>query len=221
MKKKILLLAFLAASTLSFAQLNSSFGIRGGVSSASMKGDAVNNLNNLLDFAKGMITTSNHTGFFGGAYANIPLSEILSVEPALYYTQKGYELKGALNVKGLDFLGANAKAKLNSQYIDLPVLLKANIKGLQLFAGPQISYLTQADLRTTAGVLGINLLNKKINAIDQFNRWDGSITGGVGYKFINGMNVTASYDYGLSKAEANKNLNSYNRSIKVGLGFSF
>ncbi len=221
MKKKILLLASIAISTLSFAQINPTFGIRGGVSSASINGDAINNLHNLLDFAKGMVKTKNNTGFFGGGYVTIPFSDVISVEPALYYSQKGYELKGSLNIKGIDFLGANAKARLNSQYIDLPILIKANIKGLQLFAGPQISYLAQANLQTTAGVLGINLLNRKIDASDQFNRWDAGITTGIGYKFANGMNVIGSYDYGLSKVDANKNLNSYNRSIKIGIGFSF
>jgi len=191
------------------------------VTSASMRGDAVNSLGNILDFTNGMITTGSRTGFFAGAYATVPLSDVISVEPALYYSQKGYEMKGSLNVKGLGFLGANAKAKLNAQYIDLPVLLKANINGFQVFAGPQVSYLTNADLHTTAGVFGINLLNTKLNATSQFNRWDAGVTGGIGYQFINGINVMASYDHGLTRVDANRSLNSYNRSFKVGIGMSF
>jgi hypothetical protein len=221
MKKPFLLLASLIISAVTFAQLTPSFGIRAGVSSSGMRGDAVNNLNNMLDFAKDMITTHNRTGFFAGGYASIPVSDVVSVEPALYYSQKGYELKGSLNVKGLDFLGANAKARLNTQYFDLPVVLKANINGLQLFAGPQVSYLMQADLKTTAGIFGINLLNKKMDASDQFNKWDAAITGGVGYKFTNGVNITASYDYGLSRVDANNSLNSYNHALKLGIGMNF
>jgi len=53
--------------------------------------------------------------------------------------------------------------------------------------------------------LGINLLNNKIDATNQFNRWDAALTGGIGYQFSNGINLTASYDYGLSKLDANKN----------------
>jgi hypothetical protein len=221
MKKQILLFASIALSTLAIAQSTPSFGIRAGLTSSSMKGDAVNNLQNLLDFTNGAVTTSAHTGFFAGANASIPVSELVSIEPGLYYSQKGYEMKGELNLKGVEFLGANAKAKLTSQYIDLPVLLKLNLNGFQVFAGPQVSYLAKADLKTTAGVLGFNLLNKTMDATDQFNRWDAAVTGGIGYQFPNGFTISASYDHGLSKVDANQNMDSYNRSFKIGLGFSF
>ena len=221
MKKEILLFVSIAISAIGFAQNQPSFGIRGGITSSTMQGDAVNSLQNLLDYTNGAITTKSHTGFFAGANASIPVSDLVSVEPGLYYSQKGYEMQGELNLKGVEFLGANAQAKLTSHYIDLPVLLKLNFNGLQLFAGPQISYLAKADLRTTAGALGFNVLDKTMDATDQFNRWDAGMTGGIGYKFPNGFNVSASYDYGLSKVDANQNIDSYNRSFKVGVGFNF
>ncbi|HVG17219.1 MAG TPA: porin family protein [Chitinophagaceae bacterium] len=220
MRKQILLTLLVALSVSAFAQ-KSSFGIRGGVTSSGMRGEAANNLKDLLDFSNGMITTGKNTGFFGGGYVSIPLSAAVNFEPALYYAQKGYELKGALNLKGLDFLGVNARANLNTHYIDLPLLVKANLNGFQVFAGPQVSYLVQADLRTTAGVLGFNLLNRKMDATEQFNRWDAAVTGGVGYRLQNGVNIIASYDHGLSKTDKNKNLNAYNHSFKVGVGYNF
>ena len=220
MKKKLLLLISIAISTISFAQTVPSFGVKAGISSSGIRGDAVDNFTNLLDFAKGNITTKDHTGFFAGGYANIPMSENFSIEPEVYYSQKGYELNGALNLKGLDFLGANAKAVLLSQYVDMPILLKGNFNGLQIFAGPQISYLAKADLKTTAGVFGINLLNKTMDATSQFNRWDVGVTGGIGYQFTNGFNISASYDYGLSKLDANNNVNAFNRGIKLGVGIN-
>jgi hypothetical protein len=221
MKKQLLLATLILTSTFSFAQPKATFGIRGGLSSAGMRGEAVNNLQNLLDFADGMISTNDRMGFFAGAYSAIPLSSVVSVEPALYYSQKGYTMTGDLKIKGAEFIGANAKANLNASYIDLPVLVKANVKGLQLFAGPQVSYLIQADLRTTAGVLGFNLFNRKMDATEQYNRWDAGVTGGLGYQFANGMNIMASYDHGLSKVDADKSLESYNRSFKIGIGMSF
>jgi hypothetical protein len=221
MKKQFLLFAFVAFCSTSFAQSTTTFGVKAGISSAGLKGDAAESLNNLLDFSNGMITTSNRTGFFAGGFANIPLGGNISVEPGLYYTQKGYQMKGSLNVKGLDFLGANATANLNSQYLDIPLLLKANFDGLQVFVGPQISYLLQSDLKLKAGVLGFNLLNTNMDATSQFNRWDAGVTGGVGYQFKNGLNLNASYDYGLMKADANKNMDVYNRGFKLGLGIIF
>lgn len=221
MKKGILLFTTLVVSMFIFAQEKPAFGIRAGLSTAGMRGDAVNNLQNLLDLTDGIVTSRNRTGFFAGAYTSVPLGENFSVEPALYYSQKGYELNGALKGKGVDFLGVSANAALNMHYVDLPVLLKGNFGGLQVFAGPQVSYLAKADLRTSAGLLGFNLLNSTLDATEQFNRWDVGITGGLGYQFSNGINVMAAYDHGLSRVDANKRVNSYNRSIKVGVGITF
>ncbi len=221
MKKQILLIITILVSTFTFAQTTPAFGVRAGVSYAGVRGDAVDNLNKLLDFTGGAIKPSNTTGFFAGAYASLPVTDVISVEPGLYYSQKGYELNGALNLKGVQFLGASAKAKLQLQYIDVPVLVKANFGGLQLFAGPQVSYLAHADLRTTAGILGINLLNSNTDATAQFNKWDVAVTGGIGYQLTNGVNLMASYDYGLSKMDANQHIKSYNNAFKVGVGISF
>ncbi|MEP6584950.1 MAG: porin family protein [Ginsengibacter sp.] len=221
MKKQILLILSMVASTFTFAQVSPSFGVRAGISYAGVRGDAADNLNKLIDFTGGAIKSSNTTGFFAGAYASLPVTDVVSIEPALYYSQKGYELNGALNLKGVEFLGASAKAKLQLQYIDVPVLLKANFGGLQLFAGPQVSYLTHADLKTTAGVLGINLFNNTTDATSQFNKWDVGVTGGIGYQLTNGINLMASYDYGLSKMDANQNVKSYNSAFKFGVGINF
>lgn len=219
MKKKILLLLAIAISTFSFAQ-TPSFGVQAGVAFSGMHGDVVDNFKNLLDFTDGRVTTKDYTGFFAGGFATLPLSKSISIEPGVYYSQKGYELNGALNVKGMDFLNAGAKAVLQSQYVDVPVLLKANLGGFQLFAGPQISYLAKADLKTTAGILGINLLSKTMDATSQFNRWNAGVTGGIGYQFPNGISLTASYDYGLSRADAKQNINAYNHAIKLGIGIN-
>ena len=203
------------------AQTQPSFGIRAGVATSNIKGDAASSLNDLMDYTNGRITTNNRTGFFAGAYTNIPLGAGISVEPGIGYTQRGYEMKGELGIKGMEFVGANAKAQLTSHYIDMPVVIKADLGGFNIFAGPQVSYLAKSDLKTTAGVLGFNILNETMDATEQFNRWDAGITGGIGYRFGNGVNITASYDHGLSKVDANKNFDAYNRSIKVGLGFNF
>lgn len=221
MKKKILLILVLFTGTVAMAQQKTGFGIRAGILSSEMKGEAVNNLKNLLDFTDGMVTTRGRTGFFAGVNADIPMGKNLSIEPGLYYSQKGYELAGELNVKGLEFLGANAKAQLQSQYLDIPLLLKFNSGGLQLFAGPQLSYLMKSDLRTTAGVLGINLLNKTLDATSQFNRWDAALSAGIGYKFSNGISISGAYDYGLMKVDKNSTIDSYTRGLKLGLGINF
>jgi hypothetical protein len=221
MKKKFLLIVSVAVAATGFAQSKISYGFKAGVSSATMRGDAVQSLNDVVDFAKDYVSTGSRTGFFTGTYVGIPLGKSISVEPGLYYSQKGYQLKGSLNVKGVDVLGVNAKVQLQMNYVELPVLLKVNVGGLQLFAGPQISYLVNAHLKASAGALGFNVLSYKLPVTSQFNHWDAGITGGIGYQFKNGLNLSASYDYGLSKVDAKSNFNAYNQMYKVGVGFSF
>lgn len=220
MKKQILLLAITTFSLSAFAQ-KASIGAEAGFASFGMRGDAVENLNGLLDFADGMVSTRNRTGFYAGVNASIPLGAGVSIQPGLHYTQKGYEMAGDFAVKGMEFLGANAKAKLQNDYIDIPVLIKADLGGFQVFAGPQFSYLASSKLRTTASVLGFSLLNETMDAKDQFNSWDMGLTGGLGYQFKNGFNVAASYNYGLSKVDANKNIAGYNNGFKIGVGINF
>jgi hypothetical protein len=221
MKKQILLITALCISFLSFSQSKPQFGIKAGVSYAGLRGESMNSLNDLVDYTNGWISTQNRMGFFAGGFATIPVAKSISIEPGVYYSQKGYVMKGELGIKGIEFLGANAKAQLNSHYIDVPVLVKAQVGGLQLFAGPQLSYLTKADVRTTAGALGFNALDKTFEATEQLNRLDASLTGGIGYQLSSGVTISASYDHGLSKMDADQRFDAYNKSFKVGVGFTF
>jgi len=221
MKKQILLLTITTLSIGAFAQAPT-VGIEAGLSSSSIRGEAASNLNNLIDFANGMLTTQNRTGFYVGLNTTIPLSKSIFVQPGLYYSQKGYEMRGDFAIKGLEFLGANARARLQNDYIDIPVLIKANVaNGLQIFGGPQISYLSTSKLKINAGALGFDLYNKTIDSKEQFNQWDMGLVGGLGYEFKNGLNINASYNYGLSRVDANKNVNGYNNGFKVGVGIRF
>ena len=221
MKNKILLIISIGLSSFSIAQTTPSFGVRAGVSSSGIRGESMENLNKLLNYTNGMLTRSNNTGFFVGVNSSIPLGENFSVEPGIYYTQKGTQLIGKLPGKIGEISGVSAKSILQANYIDVPLMLKANVNGLKLFAGPQLSYLTDAHTKTTAGILGINFLNNSIDISNMLNRWDAAITGGIGYEFVNGINIVASYDYGLLKNDANRKTAAYNQSFKVGIGMNF
>jgi hypothetical protein len=218
----MLLLLVSVSALYTSAQVTPKFTVKAGLSSAGIRGEAASNLNNLLDFTSGMMTTQNRTGFFAGVAVGIPLNEKITLEPGIYYSQKGYELRGELGIKGVEFLGANARARLQSDYIDVPILLKANLGGgLKIFAGPQISYLASSNLKTSAGILGINLFNNTLDASNQFNKWDMGLTGGLSYEFKNGFSISGAYDHGLSRIDANNSVNGYNSSIKVGVGIRF
>lgn len=221
MKKKILLSLGLLLSIISFAQNKITYGGAAGVSIYNMRGETISELKQLLNFTDGIITTNSVTGIHGGGYVNIPVGGNLSLEPGLYYTSKGYQQKGSYTVKDISILSADATSTLRSNYIDLPVLLKANFNGLQVFAGPQVSYLTNANLNTRATVAFYNLLNNNMDVTNRFNRWDAGVTGGAGYQFGNGLRLTATYERGLMRADAAKNSQLFNQGIKISAGFSF
>jgi hypothetical protein len=220
MKGKILLSLSLFFSIAAAAQ-KVQYGVAAGVSSYSIKGNAADNLKQVLDFTNGMVTTGPVMGYYAGGFITFPLGNHLSAEPGLYYSTKGYALKGSYTVKGIDILTADASAKLQSAYIEMPLMLKANFNGLQLFAGPQLSYLTNAAVKTSAGIAGFNLFQKSMDITNQMNRWDIGITGGIGYQFVNGLRITAAYDRGLSKVDAGQHVQSHNEGFKIGAGISF
>ncbi|HEX6914885.1 MAG TPA: porin family protein [Chitinophagaceae bacterium] len=221
MKKQFLLYASLALSSVSFAQQQTRFTVKAGISRAGLRGDAMGSLGDLTDLTGGMVKNTDRTGIFAGGSVSVPVAKNFSIEPGIYYSQKGSLLKGELDGKALSFLGANAKAQLNSHYIDVPLLAKAGFGGFEVFAGPQLSWLARADLKVSAGALGFDVYKSSYDATDQLNRWDAGITGGIGYRFSNGLGISASYDHGLTRADANRNIDSYNKAVKVGIGFSF
>jgi opacity protein-like surface antigen len=221
MKHK-LAFAVIGLIIMSSAKAQVSYGVQAGVNIANWKGEALNSLNNVVDLTNGFIDTKSKTGFHVGGYVNIPVTDKISFEPGVQYSQKGYAMKGDLKIDALKFLGVNAGAKVEAHYIDVPLVLKAEVaKGLSIYAGPQISYLVKNNLHVNTSVLGISLLNKKLDLTDNFNRMDIGLAGGLGYKFDNGFNIKAGYDYGLSKLDKNDNFKAYNRVVKVSVGFSF
>ena len=198
------------------------YGINAGINHSTWKGDAVGSIENLVELSNGYITQQARNGIYAGGFLEMPLGGKITLQPGVYYSQKGYVLKGSLTGDKFDFLGVNAKAELQSHYIDVPLVLKAEIaKGLQVYAGPQLSYLVKNNLRMDAGLLGFSLVKTNMDVSEHFNRADLGITGGASYTFDNGFSVNAGYDHGLSRLDKNSNFKSYNRTIKVGVGFRF
>ena len=198
------------------------YGIRSGVNYATWKGDDIQIIQDLVDKTDGYIVTKGRTGLHIGGYVHIPISEVFAFEPGLEYSKKGYSLKGDFQIPVLKYLNINARAQVQSHYIDIPLVLRANVyKGLNVFAGPQVSYLVRSTLNAKLDVFGITLFNRGVGITERFNKVDMGLTGGIGYQFDNGLNLQAGYDYGLSKLDKNDNYAAYNCVVKVSVGFSF
>jgi hypothetical protein len=198
------------------------YGIRVGVNFAKWQGEDLQVIEDLLDKTNGYLVTKGKTVWHAGTYVNIPIGKIFSFEPGLGYSKKGYSIKGDFQIPVLKSLGLNVGAQVQSHYIDVPLVVKANlVKGLNIYVGPQVSYLVRSTLNAKLAVLGISIFNKGFGITERFNRVDLGLTGGIGYQFNNGLNLQAGYDYGLSPLDKNGNYQAYNRVIKVSAGFSF
>ena len=207
---------------MNFLHAQISYGLRSGVNFSKWEGDDLQVIEDLLDKTDGYLVTKGTKGFHVGGYVHIPISEVFSFEPGLQYSKKGYSIKGDFQIPVLKYLGINARAQVQSHYIDIPLVLKANVvKGLQVYAGPQVSYLVRSSLNAKLGILGISIFNKGFGITQRFNKIDIGLTGGVGYEFDNGLNIQAGYDYGLSKLDKNDNYAAYNRVVKISMGFTF
>ena len=222
MKQKIFLSIISTFLLLNVIQAQVSYGVRSGVNFAKWQGDDLQIIEDLLDKTDGYLVTKGRTGLHIGGYVHIPISETISFEPGLEYSKKGYSIKGDFQIPALKYFGINIGAQVQSHYIDIPLVLKANVyKGFQVYAGPQVSYLVRSTLNAKLGVLGISIFNKGFGITERFNKVDLGLTGGLGYQFDNGINIQAGYDYGLSKLDKNDNYAAYNRVVKVSVGYTF
>ncbi len=225
MKKIFLLIAVVlgfAATTVNAQQQPIRFGVRVGANLSNWQGETVNSAQNLIDLSDGNVNRKMREGVHAGLYMTIPVGPGFEIEPGLQYSQKGTRLTGKLPWVEAEFLNANMTITNKSEYIELPVMAKLYVgEGFHVFAGPQVAYLLSNKVQAQASVLGFNALNREWDMKNGFREFDMSLVGGVGYKFASGLNLTAGYDYGLNTIDENANFETYNRTIKASVGYTF
>jgi hypothetical protein len=199
MKKILLAFTFLALISLetqaqvSRTDIAAGAGIRGGVNFFNFGGSDASNDDYL-----------NRTGFHIGVYTNLFLGQRIAIEPGAYYSLKGTQNEDL----------ANSRAVLG--YIDVPLLLRFYLAGgLNLFAGPQASFLTNSKFE---GDLFGTTFSYDTDAITQT---DLGLVIGIGYNLSRGLNLQGSYEHGTSPVFKDSDADIYNRGFKVSLGYAF
>jgi hypothetical protein len=195
MQKSTLLLLFILAvlARPSFAQ-ETSFGLKGGLNISSLGGN-----NSQVASAK--------VGFHAGAYVSTPLSDQVSFQPELLYSQQGFRVTSAYSSNGDPF-------NINYNYLNLPLIFKIYPnEGFNIQLGPQVGYL-------------INVIetNGSSGSLSGGKKFDFGIDAGLGYELESGLNFSARYNLGLSNTPQNSNnlaLNSANRVFQLSLGYTF
>jgi hypothetical protein len=193
-KTAMLAAALLATAAVSSAQAQSvRLGLRAGA-----------NYSNLAGNIKNEDTYNNKIGFLGGVMLNVPIiaDGFLSLQPEVLYSQKGFENKPT---EYTSILGKQKReGSVNYNYIDVPVLLKVRAAGLVFEAGPQYSYLLNANNQTkttTTPAIGNPTVSEAQDKKDVsvLNRNEIGYVAGVGYEADNGLSLSIRYNGSISK----------------------
>lgn len=199
------------------------FGIKAGANSSTSAGSgpALANYNAVWNWQAGVT-------------AEIPISDVLSIQPSILYFKAGNILTEPLirvdPVKP-QYIDAVTYATRVS-YLKLPVvaILKASInENTKLFAGigPYAAIALRVKLDkdyefngTSQQRTGSTILNVDDNI--HYSRFDYGLSGTAGFEFYKYMQVGVTYDYGLANVSGKyRNVNTFNRSMSFSVGYFF
>ncbi len=174
MKKTLLSAALLAFTGAAAHAQSATFGIKAGASLTNAVGNGTTGAD-----------LRNKFGFHAGLVANLPLSDVFSIQPELLYSMKGYRFSGN------DGFGTPLDSKQTLRYIDVPVLARLHAGGLFFEAGPQFGYMVAAkfsydgNANTPAGSYG----NRS-----GYRAVDFGYAAGLGYRLPTGPGIGLRYN---------------------------
>jgi hypothetical protein len=184
----IMTLAFAVAANAE----GSGFGLKAGVNFANISGDDTDELNSL-------------TGFVGGLFMDIPMSPTISIQPEIFYSQKGAK-----------FTELNTDVSIKLDYVDIPVLFKYTMAGESarpyFLFGPSIGFSINSELSADG----------QSEDLDNVASTDFGLVFGIGVNFQKFL-IEGRYGLGLSNIldedSGSDSLN--NTAFQLMLGYSF
>jgi hypothetical protein len=169
MKKIILSLSLLVGVVGAASAQDIRFGVKAGVNYSTITADNTDGIQSKI-------------GLQAGGLVNFGLSDLISIQPEVLYSQKGYQSEEDSDVK----------VKMN--YIDIPVMVKVNAGGLFFEAGPQLGILAGAKL--TDGSTDVDI-KEGLNTVDF------GYAVGLGYQLESGPMLGLRYNGGISNISKN------------------
>ncbi|WAC02883.1 porin family protein [Lacinutrix neustonica] len=180
------------------------FGLKAGVNFAKLTGDDVEN-------------ADGRTGIHFGVVAEIPVSDVFSIQPEVLYSQQGLQE---------DFTGGEYKLKLD--YINVPVFAKFYVaEGLALELGPQFGFNVSSKSEVQIeGADGEEISSIERDLEDSVEAFDFGAGAGVSYKFDGGVFLQARYVLGLTSVYQGSSEGIFqddlnNSNLSVSLGYKF
>jgi hypothetical protein len=208
--RKIALL--IALTIFGLTQANAqNFGFKGGYNYSSFNGDVAKD--NTL---KGL------SGFYVGALLELPLGDVISLQPEVIYSRQGaaWEQKNILG---------EFKKDLKLDYLNIPVMAKVNLGPLFLQGGVQFGFLVgKPEVSYTRGAQRVT---EKVDK-DAYAAFDFGVGAGLGVNLSQHFFVEARYTHSLTNAlDPNNNSlknahisddnNFKNAVLSLGLGVKF
>jgi hypothetical protein len=167
------------------------------------------------------IDWSFRPGLLIGGYLNFALNKVVSIEPELYFTQKG--------AQHTDDIGMGiVTTSINLSYIEIPLLLKIAIPlgedyvtRPRIFGGPTVGYLTRGVLKTRYE--DYTGSDDQTGTFADLKRWEMGALVGVGMEFdVKGglFSIDARYSWSLSTISTDPP-DKKNKVFALVLGFAF
>ena len=191
MKKIILLLTVTTFTSASFAQMDFNYGVKAGTNISTLTAGSTDGTVS--------VSTAYKAGLYAGAFAEMGIGKDMSISAELAFSQMG----GKADVLAAGVKVGTQTANLN--YIPLSVFFNygiPNVKGLSIFAGPQISFLASLKKTTTLTLAGVQYKLSSIPVMfsARYQYGFSTISKVDGDKVVNsGVTVTVGYAFGGKK----------------------
>lgn len=177
--KKIAFLIIIAVC--GFSQVRAqNFGVKAGYNYSTFSGET-----------SSISTIEGLSGFYIGGLVELPISNMLSIQPELIFSRQGVDLRQGL--KNLSIRTDTSEIRLD--YLNIPVMAKVNLGPIFLEGGVQFGFLVNKPKVDSyiANVYLRNLLDK-----DSYNSFDFGVGAGLGVKLNQRFFVETRYTYSLT-----------------------
>ena len=177
--KKIAFLIIIAVCGLSQVHAQN-FGVKAGYNYSTFSGET-----------SSISTIEGLSGFYIGGLVELPISNMLSIQPELIFSRQGVDLRQGLK----NFSIKTDTSEIRLDYLNIPVMAKVNLGPIFLEGGVQFGFLVSKPKVDSyiANVYLRNLLDK-----DSYNFFDFGVGAGLGVKLNQHFFVETRYTYSLT-----------------------
>jgi hypothetical protein len=191
-----------------------SFGAKAGVNFATITGDDLGDV-------------EGKTSFHVGVLAEIPISDVFSIQPELLYSRQGAKESYTESFSGMTF---SEDLDIKLDYLLLPVMAKYYVTdGFSIEVGPQIGFLLNAEIDYEFSESGDGMSFNESGTLDikdAVKSVDFGLNFGLGYKLDNGLNFNVRYNLGLTDGNDDPEFfdsdGAFKNSVfQIGVGYFF